>query len=88
VEEEAFLANAASQLSRLGGNFNQIAQALSASVKKVGTAYPTRKQVKAMHEAEDELDRIELVVRAMLENMQIKSATLAAQLKRAGRTDD
>jgi transposase-like protein len=88
VEEEAFLVNAASQLSRLGGNFNQIAQALSASVKKVGTAYPTRKQVKAMHEAEDELDRIELVVRAMLENMQIKSATLAAQLKRAGRTDD
>lgn len=87
LEEEAFLTGATVQLSRLGGNFNQIAQALSASLKKVGDADPSKEQIRAMHEAEDHLDKIELIVRAMLENMQSKSSALVAQLKWTGDTD-
>lgn len=79
-DEEVFLRSAERHLSRLGGNFNQIAASLSASVKKIGRADPTQQQIEAMHRAEDDIDEIRAMVRQMLENWQAKSRTFAEQL--------
>lgn len=87
-EEEAFLAAAEKHLSRLGGNFNQIAAALSASMKKVGRADPTVEQIKMMHRAADEVTEIRVVVRTMLENAQIKTGTIKAKLARRELLED
>lgn len=79
-DEEVFLRSAERHLSRLGGNFNQIAAALSASVKKIGRADPTQQQIEALHRAEDDVDEIRGMVRQMLENWQAKSRSFADQL--------
>lgn len=71
-EEDAFLAKASGHLSRLGGNFNQIANALSASVKKTGKADPTSEQIARMREAADEIQLVRGIVGAMLNNAQTK----------------
>lgn len=75
-EEEAFLADANQHLSRLGGNFNQIARALSASVRKTGRADPTAAQIEELRRANDEVQRIRGVIGAMLHNAQVKSDRL------------
>jgi len=75
-EEEAFLAGATGHLSRLGGNFNQIARALSASVQKTGRADPTTEQVNELRRANDEIQKLRGVIGAMLHNAQVKSDKL------------
>ncbi len=75
-EEEALLAGASQHLSRLGGNFNQIARALSASVRKTGRADPTAAQIEELRRANDEVQRIRGVIGAMLHNAQVKSDRL------------
>lgn len=79
-EEEVFLTTADKHLSRLGGNFNQIAAALSASMKKVGQTDATVAQIKMMHGAADELAEIRVALRTMLENAQIKTGAIKARL--------
>jgi len=79
-DEEVFLRSAERHLSRLGGNFNQIAASLSVSVKKIGRADPTQQQIEALHRAEDDIDEIRAMVRQILENWQAKSRTFAEQL--------
>ncbi|SNT44554.1 hypothetical protein, partial [Jannaschia aquimarina] len=65
-DEGDFLTEADRHLSRLGGNFNQIAAALSASMRKIGRAEPSAEQVRAMHQAADEVAEIRRVLVAML----------------------
>ncbi|WP_456391175.1 helix-turn-helix domain-containing protein [Profundibacter sp.] len=79
-EEEVFLTAADKHLSRLGGNFNQIAAALSASMKKVGRTDATVAQIKMMHGAADDVAEIRVALRTMLENAQIKTGTIKARL--------
>ncbi|MEJ6396039.1 hypothetical protein V8J82_22480 [Gymnodinialimonas sp. 2305UL16-5] len=79
-DEEVFLASAEAHLSRLGGNFNQIAGSLSASMKKIGRADPTRQQVEIMLRAADDVAHIRTVLGQMLDNHQIKTETLRARL--------
>lgn len=83
-DEEAFLFGAEQHLSRLGGNFNQIAAALSASVRKIGRADPTRDQIATMHRAADDIVEIRLILRQMLENSQRRAEALRASLEGAG----
>lgn len=87
-EEEAFLAGATKHLSRLGGNFNQIARALSASVQKTGRADPTAAQVAEMHRANDELQKLRGVIGAMLHNAHVKSTRLRDTLSVVDGGDD
>jgi hypothetical protein len=84
-EEEAFLLGAERHLSRLGGNFNQIAAALSASVRKIGRAEPTREQVAMMHAAADEVGEIREVLAGMLRNAQVRVGVLEDALVEAER---
>lgn len=79
-EEERFLAEAMRHLTALGGNFNQIAAALSVSVKKTGTANPSPEQIERIRQANDEVENLKKVVGAMLRNMQVKAATLHGRL--------
>lgn len=78
--EEQFLAEAMRHLTALGGNFNQIAAALSVSVKKTGTANPSPEQIERIRQANDEVENLKKVVGAMLRNMQVKAATLHGRL--------
>ena len=80
-EEEVFLKGIESDLARLGGNFNQIAQALSASMKKIGRADPTRDQINAMIDAEDEVALLKGQIRRMLENWQARTSEFIARLE-------
>lgn len=75
-DEEQFLAEAMRHLTALGGNFNQIANALSVSVKKTGAANPTEDQIERIRQANDEVEKIKKVVGSMLRNVQIKASTL------------
>lgn len=79
-EDAAFLAEAERHLSRLGGNFNQIAGALSASMRKLGRADPTATQIAAMHDAADEIEEIRHVIRQMLGAAQVRTEMLLASL--------
>lgn len=80
-DETVFLERAEIHLRALGGNFNQIAAALSLSVEKTGRADPSKDQIKAMREANRELQEIRYVVQAMLNNMQSKTRNLSQKLK-------
>lgn len=74
--EEEFLAEAMRHLTALGGNFNQIANALSVSVNKTGSANPSPDQIERIRQANDEVENIKQVVGSMLRNVQVKAATL------------
>ena len=79
-EEEAFLEGADLHLRNLGGNFNQIASALSRSMLKVGRADPTRQQIAAINQAAREVAEIRSVIRTMLVNHQVKAQELAERM--------
>ncbi len=79
-EEEAFLKQAEVHLRALGGNFNQIATALSASMKKIGRADPSADQVTDLRAAKQSVEEIRSVIGAMLHNMQVKTETLQDRL--------
>lgn len=80
-EEEAFLSGADLHLSRLGGNFNQIAAALSASVRKIGKADPTAEQVTELRAAAREVREIRAIIRQLLANSQQHTSTLAEAIR-------
>ena len=80
-QEAAFLDEAERHLSRLGGNFNQIAGALSASMHKLGRAEPTAAQVAAMHDAADAVVEIRHVIQQMLRAGQARTEVLLASLE-------
>lgn len=79
-DEEAYLAEAMAHLSRLGGNFNQIARDLSVSVSRTGEANPTRAQIDAIFSAADEVIVMKSALRQMLQNSQYKTQRLLADL--------
>lgn len=87
-EEEAFLANSERHLVRLGGNFNQIAAALSASVLKIGRADPTEEQATRIRDAADEVDVIKSMIRRMLINWQAKTRSFDEALAQGGFDDE
>lgn len=79
-DEAAYLREAERHLARLGGNFNQIAGALSASMRKIGRTEAGAAQVATMHAAADEVGEIRHVVRQMLTASQTRCAALRAEL--------
>lgn len=79
-QDAAFLDEAERHLSRLGGNFNQIAGALSVSMRKLGRAEPTAAQVAAMHDAADAVVEIRHVIQQMLRAGQVRAEVLLASL--------
>jgi DNA invertase Pin-like site-specific DNA recombinase len=80
VEEEAFLKQAEVHLRALGGNFNQIAKDLSASVRQTGRADPSKKQAADMRQAKRDVQEVRAVIGAMLHNMQVRTETLKDRL--------
>lgn len=80
AEEEAFLKQADVHLRALGGNFNQIARDLSASINRTGRADPSKQQTEMMRQADRDVQEIRAVLGTMLHNMQIKTETLQARL--------
>jgi uncharacterized protein (DUF111 family) len=88
AEEEAFLRQAEIHLRQLGGNFNQIAKDLSASMKKTGRADPSVKQEADMRQAKRDVQEVRAVIGSMLHNMQVKTETLQARLASPLMEDD
>ena len=75
-DEDQFLRKADRDLSGLSTNFNQLTTALNTSVKRMGHASPTPAQIERVREANDDVKQIRKVIGMMLNNMQVKSASL------------
>jgi AcrR family transcriptional regulator len=80
-EEDEFLAGAEKHLSRLGGNFNQIAFTLSAAEKRGELPAKVRAHVAELHKAADEVEEIRAVLAQMLHVSQVRASLLQAALK-------
>lgn len=80
-EEEAFLAGAETHLSRLGGNFNQIAFTLSAAEKRGELPEKVRAHVADLHRAADEVEEIRAVLAQLLHVSQVRTHQLEVALK-------
>lgn len=79
-EESAFLVESLSHIGKLGGNFNQIAKALSESVIKTGKADPTEMQRQQIMHSRDGIAEIKSIVRQIIKNGQMRRNALMQRL--------
>lgn len=79
-EESRFLAESMSHIGKLGGNFNQIAKALSQSKLMIGKAEPSEVQRKQIMNAKREVVAIKSIVRQIVKNGQTRRNALMERL--------
>ena len=79
--EEVALDEMRAELAKAGGNLNQVAAALSASVKKIGRADPTREQIEQVLALEDEVVALKRLLRDLLTNAQVRASAVVASVE-------
>ncbi|SFD14740.1 helix-turn-helix domain-containing protein [Tropicimonas isoalkanivorans] len=81
AEAEAALDAMQAELARAGGNLNQVAAALSLSVRKIGRADPARAQIEQILALEDEVVALKRLLRDLISNSQVRAAAIVASVE-------